>query len=120
MTALAALSPFFLHVARERAGRWGLLLAFLLMLAPILLAGSRAAWLTFALVTCVFAWRETRSLRRFLPLLLGVVLGIVFSIGMLWKESDGFQARIERNFFSEPHYRSRSTDQPGQWSRTAA
>ena len=95
--ALAALSPFFLHVARERTGRWGLLLAFLLMLAPILLAGSRAAWLTFALVTCVFAWRETRSLRRFLPLLLGVVLGIVFSIGMLWKESDGFQARIERS-----------------------
>ena len=70
--ALAALSPFFLHVARERTGRWGLLLAFLLMLAPILL-------------------------RRFLPLLLGVVLGIVFSIGMLWKESDGFQARIERS-----------------------
>lgn len=30
------------------------------------------------------------------------------------------QARIERNFNSEPHYRSRSTDQPGQWSRTAA
>lgn len=94
---LAAMSPFFLHTARERFGRRGLLIAFGLMLAPVLLSGSRAAWLSFALVTTVFAWRETGSFRRFLPLLLGVVLGIAFSIGMLWKESDGFQARIERS-----------------------
>lgn len=29
-------------------------------------------------------------------------------------------SRIERNFSNEPRYRSRSTDRPGQWSRTAA
>ena len=29
-------------------------------------------------------------------------------------------ARVERNFTSEPRYRSRSTDRPGQWTRTAA
>lgn len=30
------------------------------------------------------------------------------------------QARIERNFVVEPHYRSRVTDRQGQWSRPAA
>ena len=29
-------------------------------------------------------------------------------------------AHVERNFASEPHYRSRSTDRPGQWTPTAA
>ena len=93
---LSVLSPFVLLVARERGGRPGLLLAFVLMLVPILLAGSRAAWLSFALVVVVFAWRETRSLRRFLPLLLGALLGVAFSIGVAWKNSPAFDARLDR------------------------
>ena len=92
---LATLAPFVLLVARERAGRLGLLLAFLALLIPILLAGSRAAWLSFALICVVFAWRETRSFRRFLPLLLGVLLGVVLSVGAAWRGSAGFDARIE-------------------------
>ncbi len=93
---LAVLSPFFLVVARERAGRWGLLIAFVSILLPILMAGSRAAWLSFALVTVVFGWRETRSYRRFLPLILGVLLGIALSAGLMLRDSERFDARIEK------------------------
>ena len=94
---LAILSPFVLLAARERGGRTGLLLAYLLILVPVLLAGSRAAWLSFALVSVVFAWRETQSLRRFVSLLLGAALGIALSIGGVWRLSDGFDARMERS-----------------------
>lgn len=94
---LAVLSPFVLLAAREHAGRAGLLLAYVLVLVPVLLAGSRAAWLSYALISVVFAWRETRSLRRFLPLLLGVALGIALSVGGVWKASEGFDARMERS-----------------------
>jgi O-antigen ligase len=94
---LAVLSPFFLDAARKRAGQPGLLLAFLAILIPILLAGSRAAWLSFGLVCVVFAWRETRSIRRFLPLLLGAGIVIAFSIGVMLRDSDRFDARIERS-----------------------
>ena len=93
---LAVLSPFFLLAARERAGRLGLLIAFISILLPILMAGSRAAWLSFALVTVVFGWRETRSYRRFFPLILGVLLGIALSAGLMLRDSERFDARIEK------------------------
>jgi O-antigen ligase len=94
---LAVLSPFFLDAARKRGGRLGLLLAFFAILIPILLAGSRAAWLSFALVCVVLVWRETRSIRRFLPLLLGAGIVIAFSVGLMLRDSHRFDARIERS-----------------------
>ena len=94
---LAVLSPFFLIAARERGGRFGLLFAYVLVLVPILMAGSRAAWLSFALVTLALGWRETRSFRRFVPLILGTLLGIAFSAGIMLRDSGGFDARIERS-----------------------
>lgn len=97
---LAVLSPFFLLAARERAGRWGLLLAFVAILVPILMAGSRAAWLSFALVTMVLGWRETQSFRRFLPLILGVLLGIALSAGMMLRDSERFDSRIEKTLLA--------------------
>ncbi len=62
---LAVLSPFVLVAARDRFGWRGLAFAFVFLLVPILLAGSRAAWLMYALVSVVVAWRETRSKRHF-------------------------------------------------------
>ncbi|HET9034279.1 MAG TPA: O-antigen ligase family protein [Dokdonella sp.] len=94
---LAVLSPFLLLAAREKAGRWGLLLAFIFVLVPILMSGSRAAWLSFALVTLAFGWRETRSFRRFFPLLLGALLGVALCAGLILRDSERFDSRIERS-----------------------
>lgn len=97
---LAVLAPFFLFAARERGGRLGLLLAFVLILVPVLLSGSRAAWLSLSLVCIAFAWRETRSLRRFAPLLLGAVIAIVVAIGMVWRGTNALDARMERSLLA--------------------
>ncbi len=98
---LAVLSPFLLLAARARLGRPGLLLAFLLMLVPVLLSGSRAAWLSYALVSVVIAWHETGgSLRRFAPLLIGVGLAFVMAAAGMRLDSGGFQARVERSLLA--------------------
>jgi O-antigen ligase len=54
---LASLSPFALHAAGRRFGQWGWLLAAALVGAVILLAGSRASWITFGLVLLLSGWR---------------------------------------------------------------
>lgn len=98
---LAALSPFVLLAARARFGRSGLLLAFLLVLVPVLLSGSRAAWLSYALVSVVVAWHETGgSLRRFAPLLVGVGLAFIMAAAGMRFDSGGFQSRIERSLLA--------------------
>ncbi|MBN8482906.1 MAG: O-antigen ligase family protein, partial [Xanthomonadales bacterium] len=94
---LAVLSPFVLVASRALLGRVGLLLAFLVVLVPVLLSGSRAAWLSYAIVVTLMAWCETGSLRRFAPLLVGVALAFVIAILGVRVDSGGFQARIERS-----------------------
>lgn len=54
---LASLSPFLLLPAAQRFGRIGWLLSALAMGAALLLAGSRASWVTFALVLLYSGWR---------------------------------------------------------------
>ena len=97
---LAVLSPFVLVCARAWLGRVGLLLAFLVVLVPVLLAGSRAAWLSFAIVCTVMAWREAGSLRRFAPMLVGIALAFVIAILGVRVDSGGFHARIERSLLA--------------------
>ena len=97
---LAVLAPFVFVVARAWLGRLGLLLAFLVVLVPVLLAGSRAAWLSFAIVCTVMAWREAGSLRRFAPMLVGIALAFVIAILGVRVDSGGFQARIERSLLA--------------------
>ena len=53
----ASLSPFALHVAGRRFGRWGWLVSAALIGAVILLAGSRASWITYGLVLSLSGWR---------------------------------------------------------------
>jgi O-antigen ligase len=93
---LAVLSPFALWAARRRWGLPGLLLAFALVLGPVLLAGSRAAWLCYALVALGFAWREARSPLRFAGFCVIAAALLALAGGIAWKASARFHDRIER------------------------
>ncbi|MGV8922171.1 MAG: O-antigen ligase family protein [Thermomonas sp.] len=71
---LASLSPFALDASGRRFGRAGWLLAASLMGLVILLAGARAAWLTYALVLLWSGWRLLGWKRLLGVFALGVVL----------------------------------------------
>ena len=94
---LATLSPFALLAARARFGRRGSIVAFLLLAVPILLAGSRAAWLSYALVGALLAWHETRDPRRFLGVVAALAIGLGAIGAFAWHDSTRFGARIERS-----------------------
>jgi O-antigen ligase len=93
---LAVLAPFALWAARERWGRLGLASIFLVLLGPVLLAGSRAGWLCYGLAGLAFAWREAGTARR-LALCCGLGLVLVALAGALaWRTSGRFHDRMER------------------------
>lgn len=93
---LAVLSPFALWAARRRWGWRGLAVAFLLMLGPVLLAGSRAAWLCYGLVGLACAWRAAPSWRRFAACV-AVALAVLVAAGAVaWQTSTRFEARMAR------------------------
>ena len=94
--SLAVLSPFALWVARERWQRRGLIVALLFLLGPVLLSGSRAAWLCFALVVLVFLWREAGSPLRFVAACAMATLILLAAGGIAWKTSTRFDARMQR------------------------
>ena len=97
---LAVLAPFVFAAARRRFGRRGLAPAFVFLLGPILLAGSRAAWVTYAVVALAFLWREAVSPRRFL--LWSATLAVVAALGMgvAWQASQRFDARMDRTLLA--------------------
>jgi O-antigen ligase len=97
---LAVLSPFVLVAARERFGWRGLAVMFVALAVPILLAGSRAAWLMYALVCCVVAWRETRNIGRF-ALAIAIAVVLIAGIGAAaLHDSHGFDARVARSLLA--------------------
>jgi len=97
---LAVLSPFALWAARRRWGLPGLLLAFALVLGPVLLAGSRAAWLCYALVALGFAWREARSPLRFAGFCTVAAVLLALAGGIAWKASARFHERVEHTLLA--------------------
>jgi O-antigen ligase len=92
--ALSALAPFLLWASGERWGRRGLVLAFLLALGPVLLSGSRASWLCYALVGIAFLWREVGSPRRFAVACLGAGLLVAVAAVLAWQVSPRFRDRV--------------------------
>ena len=99
---LAVLSPFALWAAWQRFGHRGWLLAMALLLGPILLAGSRAAWLMYGLVVVGFAWHALGSARRFALFCAGGALLLALGVGIAWNTSDRFQLRVERTLLVLP------------------
>jgi O-antigen ligase len=97
---LAVLSPFVFAAARDAFGRRGLVVAFVFMLVPILLAGSRAAWLMFALTTLACIWRETRAPLRFAGWSAAACAIGVAAAFVALHDSRAFEARIDRSLLA--------------------
>jgi O-antigen ligase len=93
---LAVLSPFVLNTARERFGARGLIVAAVFVLMPILLAGSRAAWLMYAIVVAVFLWRQTRTPLRFAAWGLAALAVVAAAAWTADRDSAAFAARVQR------------------------
>ena len=77
---LASLSPFALDAAGRRYGRIGWAFAAMLVGLVVLLAGSRAAWLTYGLVLAWTGWRLLGWKHLLAVFGLGVALLLVASL----------------------------------------
>lgn len=95
--ALASLAPFVLWSAHARFGRRGLVLAFVLLLVPILLAGARQAWLSYALISAAFAWQVGRTPLRAGAWLSAALLVAVLAMLAAWQWSPRFAQRMDRS-----------------------
>jgi O-antigen ligase len=103
---LASLSPFVLWAARRWLGRMGLVAAMVFLLGPILLAGSRAAWITYGVALLVFFWVEARRPLRFAAWVLAACVVAAAATGIAWQTSPRFDARMQRTlaaFGDHPH-----------------
>jgi O-antigen ligase len=97
---LAVLSPFVLWAASRRWGLAGLLLSFVFLLGPVLLAGSRAAWICYALVAVAFVWREAKTPARFIGFCVVVAIALALAGGIAWKMSERFHSRMARTLIA--------------------
>ena len=93
---LAVLSPFVLNVARARFGTRGLIVAGVFLLMPILLSGSRASWLMYALVAGVFLWQQTRTPARFAAWAFAAIAVAGAAAVVADRDSERFDARVQR------------------------
>jgi O-antigen ligase len=96
--ALAVLSPVLLIDAVERYGRRAAVVAWLATLVAILLAGSRAGWVSFAVVTLVLLWRMAHRPGQFARWLGASALACGAVAVSTYALSDRFAARIDRTF----------------------
>lgn len=89
---LASLAPFPLIAAAKRFGLSGWLLMAATLGLVVLLAGSRAAWLTLALVLAISGWQLFGARRAVVLMAAGGLA--VFALSMAF--SHKFQDRVER------------------------
>ena len=88
---LASLSPFALYAAGRRFNGMGWLVAAAAVGVVILLTGSRASWITYALVLAVSGWRLLGPKRLAAVFAAGVVVLIVLGL-----TSPQVRGRLER------------------------
>jgi Lipid A core - O-antigen ligase and related enzymes len=88
---LASLSPFLLFAAGRRFGRTGWLLAAATAGIVIVLAGSRASWLTYLLVLVFSGWRVLGG--RGLLVVMALALSGALALGVV---SPQVRARVEQ------------------------
>ncbi|WP_312683817.1 O-antigen ligase family protein [Stenotrophomonas chelatiphaga] len=82
---LASLSAFLLLPAATRFGRIGWMVATMAVGVVLLLAGSRASWITFALVVAYSGWRLFGGRQLLLLAVFGLVVaaGLAYSVPQL-------------------------------------
>ena len=97
---LAVLSPFVFVAARRRWGWRGLVIAFAFQLMPILFAGSRSAWIMYALVALAFAWMHTRAPLRFAGWALAAACAALLGMAAAWQHSGRFDVRVDRTLLA--------------------
>lgn len=78
---LASLSPFLLFAAARRGGLWGWGMATAAVGVVLVLAGSRAAWLTYALVVVYSGWRLLGARTLMVCLAVGLVAAVAVGFG---------------------------------------
>lgn len=78
---LASLSPFLLFAAARRAGLWGWGVAAAAVGVVLVLAGSRAAWLTYSLVVAYSGWRLLGARALIGCLAIGLVAAVAIGFG---------------------------------------
>src|SRR5690606_7080547 len=88
---LASLSPFVLYAAARRLGSGGWIAAALLVGLVVLFGGSRASWITFALVLLFSGWGLLGWKR-----LLGVFAACAVALRLLSYFSPEVQQRVSR------------------------
>ena len=95
---LAAASPVMLEYARRRLPPWAFPTAFILSFATILLIGTRAAWVMFAVVALAYLYLAARKHGKgiFKHLAyVGILTGALVLV--FYQFSPAFQARAERS-----------------------
>lgn len=93
---LGALAPLLLWPLLDGA-RWRLALAWMAVLIVVLLAGARAGWVSYALVSILLAWRlAAASPRRLLGLSAAGALLASLAAVSAYQFSETFAARVDR------------------------
>lgn len=93
---LSALSPLLLWPLLD-GPRWRLAATYLALLVVVLLAGARAGWISYALVSALLAWRLARgSWRALLAWGVGALLAASLFAAIGYQTSDSFRARVDR------------------------
>jgi O-antigen ligase len=90
---LATIAPFALDVVARRFGTAGWIACALALGTILLLAGSRASWLVYALVLLLAGWQRLGRTRLLALLAAGALAGLL-ALAL----SPKFEARIERSF----------------------
>ncbi len=93
---LAVLSPIALEEARRRHGRMTFALVWLLLAVAILLAGARAGWIMYALVTLVMLRRVAVRPAHFVAWVVASVVAATAVGVAAYRISPLFEERVER------------------------
>jgi len=93
---LAVLSPVLLLAAHARHGNAGLALAWLVTGAAVLMAGARAGWIAYGVVTLLALHRAVPDPRRYALTLACATLAVVLFAVPAYRISPTFAARVDR------------------------